>query len=76
MLIDPCNGIHMLGMRFAIDALFLDRHNRVKKVFIDVRPWIGVVWIVLGARKVLELPGGTLASIGLQPGDQVDLQLD
>src|ERR1700730_19441527 len=33
MLIDPCNGIHMLFMRFPIDALFLDRFDRVKRVY-------------------------------------------
>ena len=59
MLIDPCNGIHMLFMRFPIDALFLDRRDRVKRVYERVAPWIGVVWIVIGARKVVELPAGT-----------------
>lgn len=73
MLIDPCNGIHMLFMRFPIDALFLDRQDRVKKVYERVAPWIGVVWLVIGARKVVELPAGSLAPLGLQPGDQMEL---
>src|ERR1700694_5984829 len=33
MLIDPCNGIHMLFMRFPPAALFLDRLDRVKRVY-------------------------------------------
>ena len=73
MLIDPCNGIHMLFMRFPIDALFLDRQDRVKKVYERVLPWIGVVWLVIGARKVVELPVGTLGPLDLKPGDQMEL---
>ena len=73
MLIDPCNGIHMLFMRFPIDALFLDRQDRVKKVYQHVRPWVGVVWLVIGARKVVELPAGTLGPLGLKPGEQMEL---
>ncbi|HEY4028027.1 MAG TPA: DUF192 domain-containing protein, partial [Candidatus Dormibacteraeota bacterium] len=32
MWITPCNGIHMFFMRFAIDAVFLDRRLRVVRV--------------------------------------------
>jgi hypothetical protein len=72
MLIDPCNGIHMLFMRFAIDALFLDRKDRVKKVYRRVPPWIGVVWVVFGARKVVELPAGALDGLELPVGEQLE----
>jgi uncharacterized protein len=73
MLIDPCNGIHMLFMRFAIDALFLDRRNRVRKVYRRLPPWIGVVWLVWGAEKVVELPAGTLDGLDLPRGHQLHL---
>jgi len=72
MLIDPCNGIHMLFMRFAIDALFLDRHDCVKRVYRRVPPWYGVVWIVWGAEKVVELPAGALDRVELTPGEQME----
>ncbi len=74
MLIDPCNGIHMLFMRFAIDALFLDRHDRVKRVYRRVAPWYGVVWLVWGAKKVVELPAGSLDGLALNVGEQLELQ--
>ena len=73
MLIDPCNGIHMLFMRFPIDAVFLDRRDRVKKVYRRVEPWTGVVWLVVGARKVVELPAGRLDGLELAPGEQLEL---
>ena len=73
MWINPCEGgsIHMLFMRFAIDAVFLDRQERVKKVFPSLPAWSGVVWLVWGAHSVLELPAGSTAEIDLQPGDQI-----
>lgn len=74
MLIDPCNGIHMLFMRFAIDAVFLDRRDRVKRIYRGVRPWSGVVWLVWGAQKVVELPAGTLDDLKLEVGDPLEFR--
>jgi uncharacterized membrane protein (UPF0127 family) len=71
MWLNPCNGIHMMFMNFPIDAVFLDSHERVKKVYRKLPQWWGVVWFVWGARSVLELPAGSTADIDLQRGDQV-----
>ncbi len=32
LLIAPCNGIHTVGMRYAIDVVFIDRDGRVLRV--------------------------------------------
>jgi uncharacterized membrane protein (UPF0127 family) len=69
--LNPCNGIHMMFMRFAIDAVFLDSRERVKKVYRRLPRWWGIVWFVWGARSVLELPSGSTADIDLQRGDQI-----
>jgi uncharacterized membrane protein (UPF0127 family) len=71
MWIAPCNGIHMMFMNFAIDAVFLDGKERVRKVFRKLPAWWGVVWFVWGAHSVLELPLGSTAEIDLKRGDQV-----
>ena len=71
MWINPCSGIHMMFMNFAIDAVFLDRNERVKKVYRRLPRWYGVVWWEIGARSVLELPAGSTAHIDLQRGDQI-----
>ena len=73
MWINPCNGIHMLAMNFPIDAVFLDRTQRVKKVYPNLPAWYGVVWIEWGAHSVLELPAGSTRDIGLQPGDEITI---
>jgi uncharacterized protein len=71
MWLIPCNGIHMMFMNFAIDAVFLDRKERVKKVYRNLPAWWGVVWLEWGAHSVLELPPGSTSGIDLQPGDQI-----
>lgn len=71
MWINPCNGIHMLFMKFPIDAVFLDSKECVRKVYLRVPPWWGVVWFVWGAHSVLELPPGSTADLGLKRGDQI-----
>jgi uncharacterized membrane protein (UPF0127 family) len=73
MWINPCEGgsITMIFMRFPIDAVFLDRKERVKKVYANLHTWWGVVWFVWGAQSVIELPAGSTAGLGLQPGDQI-----
>ncbi len=71
MWINPCSGIHMMFMRFPIDAVFLDRVERVKKVYRNLPPWYGVVWWEIGARSVLELPPGSTSGLDLERGDQI-----
>src|SRR5512141_1944712 len=50
----PCESIHTFFMRFAIDLVYLDRKNKVKKVRSEVGPWR--VSACLSAHSVLELP--------------------
>jgi uncharacterized membrane protein (UPF0127 family) len=71
MWINPCNGIHMMFMNFAIDAVFLDAGERVKKVYRKLPRWYGMVLVEWGAHSVLELPPGSTADIDLQRGDQI-----
>jgi uncharacterized protein len=75
----PVNSIHMLFMRFPIDALFLDRPDaagvqRVVAIRSRLRPWTGIVMPVRGAAGVLELPAGAIDRAELAVGDAVRLQ--
>jgi uncharacterized membrane protein (UPF0127 family) len=74
----PASSIHMLFMRFPIDAVFLakpsaDGGRRVVAVRPGLRPWIGVVWWARGADGCLELPAGTAAASGTMVGDVIEL---
>ena len=74
----PASSIHMLFMRFPIDAVFLGRAaadggSRGVAGWAGLRPWTGVVWWARGADGCLELPAGTLAATGTVVGDVVTL---
>jgi hypothetical protein len=71
LLITKTGSITMLFMRFAIDALFVDRSMRVLCVAKNVRPWVPVVFAPRGTDSVLELPAGTAARTGTQAGDEL-----
>jgi uncharacterized membrane protein (UPF0127 family) len=74
MWIRPCNGIHMFGMRFPIDAVFLDRQQRVVRVYPGLKPW-RMVPLVRGAHSVLELPSGSIAALGgLERGEPLGIE--
>ena len=81
------NGIHMMFMRFPIDAVFLGRAETgggaageaaVSRPVVAVRErlaaWTGLVPFVRGAHGVLELPAGAVARTGTVVGDRVRLE--
>jgi uncharacterized membrane protein (UPF0127 family) len=70
------NGIHMMFMRFPIDAVFVGRpggdgSRAVVSVHRGLRAWTGLVPYVRGAHGVLELPVGTIDRSGTQVGDLI-----
>ena len=70
LLIEPCNSIHMCFMRFAIDAVYIDREYRILKVTRNLQPWLGLSFC-RGAWGVLELTAGEAARYGVVPGMQL-----
>lgn len=75
------NGIHMMFMRFPIDAVFLSRPDvaqggaqRVVSLHRGLRAWVGLVPLVRGAYGVLELPVGTIERSGTAVGDLVRIE--
>ena len=76
------NGIHMMFMRFPIDAVFLARPDEARgdaRVVVSVhpglRPWLGLVGLARGAHGVLELPKGVIERSGTAVGDLVALEI-
>ena len=72
------NGIHMMFMRFAIDAVFVGKPDgEGTRLVLSVHPrlpaWWGLVPLVRGAHGVLELPVGTIAATGTTVGDLIAL---
>jgi uncharacterized membrane protein (UPF0127 family) len=75
LLIAPSEGIHTFGMKFAIDALFLNSDRKVIKIRGAMGP--RRICFCLRGHYVLELPSGTAAETGTLVGDQLKFeQLD
>jgi len=73
------NGIHMMFMRFPIDAIFVGRPaddsgaRTVVSIHRGLRAWTGLVPLIRGAHGVLELPVGTIDASGTQVGDLITI---
>ena len=67
LLLSPGSSIHMMFMRFAIDAVFLDKEYRILKISPGLRPWLGFA-VCPAAHACLELPNGTIRELGLKEG--------
>ena len=63
LLIAPCRSIHMCFMRFAIDAIYLDKNYKIIKIVRNLRPWIGIS-CCLSAHTVIEIKAGTADKYG------------
>lgn len=59
ILIRPCKSIHMFFMRFAIDAVFLDRNFYIVKLIRNLKPG-KIIYPVPDAWQVLEVESGSL----------------
>jgi hypothetical protein len=70
--ITSCRAIHTIGMRVAIDVIFVDSDSRVIRVVSDVRP-NRLALSCRGAEAVVELGCGALHDIDLLPGDRLEL---
>lgn len=65
----PCEAIHTFFMKFAIDAVFLDRRLRVTKVKTNLLPFRMAA--SLRAHSVLELPTGSVTRARIRVGHQL-----
>ena len=72
LLIEHCGAVHTLGMRFAIDLVFLDRAWRVTRVVRNVRPGRFSVWGGWRATRVLETEAGCVGVSDLRRGDALE----
>lgn len=71
LLLVPCSSIHCFGMRFSIDAIFLDKHYRVVAIHADMKP--GTMASHRNARYVLELKAGEAKRHNIDTGEQLNV---
>jgi uncharacterized membrane protein (UPF0127 family) len=66
MLISRTGSVHTFFMRFPIDVVFVDRDRTIVKIVPSLRPWR--MAMARRAKATLELPAGSAATAGLEPG--------
>ena len=73
----PCTSIHMMFMRFAIDAVYVTGGNDgtliIQKVVTNLRPWLGLS-MCPKAHGVIELAAGEAGRLGMEAGQSLKLQ--
>jgi len=70
MWVVPSHGVHTIGLRFAIDVLYLDADKRVVHAIENLGP-LRIPRIVWRCASVLELPARSIYDSGTQVGDQL-----
>lgn len=66
LLLRNCRAIHMFGMRYAIDLVYVDKEYRIAGLVREIQPWH--MSFCLRARHTIELPAGTIEELSLQIG--------
>lgn len=76
LLIVPCASVHMFGMQFALDILFLTRENVVADFVENLPP--GKLYVARRdfgkAHAALEVAPGIVAVTSTQRGDQIQME--
>jgi uncharacterized membrane protein (UPF0127 family) len=71
----PGKAVHTVGMKFAIDVIFIDRDKKVVALVPAMAP-NRTTRFYLAAHSVLELPKGTIFKSRTETGDQLDISAE
>ena len=67
----PCRGVQTVGMRTAIDVVFLNAQRRVVRIYHNLVPGRVILWVPR-AHSALEVPTGAVRSSETRVGDILD----
>lgn len=71
LIIRPCNSIHTVAMKYPIDVLFMDEHDKVLKIANDMTS--GKFSLCRNSSYVVELPAGVAVATGTAVGDKLSI---
>jgi len=69
LLIEPCSSVHTVGMRYAINVIFIDKDWHIIKTKTSLKPWR--LAASSKAYRVLEFASGGFAPIDLLSGQKL-----
>ncbi len=71
LVITQCQSIHMFFMRFAIDAIFVDKEDYVIGLVARIKPFC-LSPVFFRSKYVIELREGTIGTTKTSLGDKVE----
>jgi len=71
LIIPQCRSIHMFGMKFPIDVLFLDNDGIITKIVENLKP-LRVAFGGYKTETIIELPAGVLGLSRISLGHRID----
>lgn len=72
LVLTPCNWVHSIGMRHALDIAYLDPEGTVLKTH-RLAPFRAAL-PVRGARSVIEAAGGSFSRWGVEEGRVIEVR--
>ena len=70
LVLKPCDSVHTFFMQFAIDVLFVDKHNKVVGAASNLLPF-RLSPLFFRAAYAIELPAGVISSTATAKGDSI-----
>lgn len=68
LFIKHCTGIHTIGMKYPIDVVFLDKNDKVSRLYESLKQ-NRMTRIRMKDHGVLEFPPGTIKKFNIQQGE-------
>ncbi len=68
LILKPCNSVHTLFMRFPIEAVFVDKDNKIIAARQNLRPW-RITPVYFAAALAIEFPAGVIKLTQTAAGD-------
>ena len=73
LIITRCQSIHMVFMRFAIDAIFVDKNDSVVGLLKSIKPF-QFSPIFFRSSYVIEVPEGVIVQAETSIGDKIQIK--
>jgi len=71
LFFDNCRAVHMIGMSFPIDVIFLSDRAEIIKIVSRLKPWS--FSFTRKARALIEVQAGRCSTLGLNVGQTLTL---
>ena len=68
----PCSAVHMWGMRFPLDLLWLDAQGKILCLREGLQPWRWAWPRQVGVVATVEAAAGSIERLGLAPGQDLE----